>query len=155
LAKQAITEEHPKGIAGIDSADDVYKWKTTDSNPKRIISHIDKIDNFQGLSVPILRFRSSLHGPTNNFDRTAKLFSDLISTTELRTKHDIACASVDTIISAENMKEVEELQLHKYGEVELFGIGYTKTKQSIVSPREQLTLWKVRVCIVLSYDFVC
>ena len=140
MAKQAISEEHPKGITGIDSADDVYKWKTTDSNPKRIISHIDKIDNFQGLSVPILRFRSSLHGPTNNFDRTAKLFSDLISTTELRTKHDIACASVVTIISAENMKEVEELQLHKYGEVELFGVGYTKTKQSIVSPREQLTL---------------
>jgi hypothetical protein len=35
---------------------------------------------------------------------------------------------------------VDDLNGHKYGKTSLLGVGYVKTKQSVVSPREQLTL---------------
>lgn len=137
LAKQAVTEDDPGGIGAIDDTADVYKWKVMDSNPNRLVSHIDKIDNFQNNGVPLLRVRSSLRGPKR---KRAECFSELFSTAALRQKWDATNAIVDTIYSAASMKEVEELQGFKYGEVALFGIGYVKTKQSVVSPREQLTL---------------
>ena len=137
LAKQALTEDKPGGIKAIDDSADVYKWRVTDNNPQRLVSHIDKIDNFQKKGVPIVRLRSTLKGPTK---KRAECFGELISSVELRSKYDPTCAIVDTIYSAANLKEVEELQLSKYGKPSLFGIGYVKTKQSVVSPREQLTL---------------
>mmetsp|Transcript_16124 Transcript_16124/g.30392 ORF Transcript_16124/g.30392 Transcript_16124/m.30392 type:complete len:355 (+) Transcript_16124:144-1208(+) len=137
MAKQALTEDNPGGIKAINAADDVYRWKVTDSNPKRLVSHIDKIDNFQNKGVPIVRFRSSLRGPTK---RRAECFSELISVQHLRQKWDVTCAIVDTIYDAASLDEVKKLQKEKYGEPTLFGIGYVKTKQSVVSPREQLTL---------------
>ena len=140
LAKHAITEDKPGGIKAIDDTADVYKWKVTDSNPTRLVSHIDKIDNFQKKGCPLIRFRSSLTGPTDHFDRTAICFSELISVAPLRQKYDPTNDIVDTIYYADNLKELQEIQGDKYGRVTLFGIGYVKTKQSVVSPREQLTL---------------
>ncbi|KAL7527727.1 hypothetical protein ACHAXR_002094, partial [Thalassiosira sp. AJA248-18] len=137
LAKQAIMEDNPGGIKSISDADDVYKWKVTDNNPNRLVSHVDKIDNFQNKGVPLLRFRSTLHGPAKN---RAEMLSELVSVTDMRQRWDATNDVVDTIYSAANMKEVEELQEYKYGEVSLFGIGYVKTKQTVVSPREQMTL---------------
>mmetsp|Transcript_38996 Transcript_38996/g.81988 ORF Transcript_38996/g.81988 Transcript_38996/m.81988 type:complete len:385 (+) Transcript_38996:91-1245(+) len=137
LAKQALTEPNPGGIKAINSSDDSYKWKVTDNNPKRLVSHIDKIDNFQNNGVPLLRFRSSLTGPSK---QRGLCFSELVSTTDLRQKWDATNAFVDTIYSAASLSEVKKLQEGKYGEPKLFGIGFVKTKQSIVSPREQLTL---------------
>ena len=140
LAKQAITEDKPGGINAIDDAADVYKWKVTDSNPNRLVSHIDKIDNFQKKGCPLIRFRSSLTGPTDHFDKTAICFSELISVASLRQKYDPTNDIVDTIYYADNLKELQGIQGDKYGQITLFGIGYVKTKQSVVSPREQLTL---------------
>ncbi|KAL9186103.1 hypothetical protein ACHAXT_005341 [Thalassiosira profunda] len=141
LAEQALTEDSPRGIQAIDAKEDVYKWKTTDSNPKRLVSHIDKIDDFQSKGVPIVRFRSTLHGPMK---KRAEMFSELISDLELRKRWDVAVAQVETPYNAASFDEVEKLQEHKYGKVGLFGIGYVKTKQSVVSPREQLTLCAVQ-----------
>ena len=84
-------------------------------------------------------FRSSLTGPSNTKQR-AICFSELVSTGDLRQRWDATNAIVDTIYNAANLKELEDIQEHKYGELALFGIGYVKTKQSVVSPREQLTL---------------
>lgn len=137
LAKQAFEQENPGGIKAIGKGDDAYKWKLTSSNPNRLISHIDKIDNFQNHGVPLLRFRSTLHGPTK---KRGECFSELVSVTSLRQKWDIGNAMVDTIYSAADLKEIETLQGSKYGVPSLFGIGYVKTKQSVVSPREQMTL---------------
>ena len=43
------------------------------------------------------------------------------------------------------MKEIDSYQANKYGETSLFGIGYVKSKQSVVSPREQLTMCGLQV----------
>lgn len=137
LAKQAITEDNPGGINSVNNTADVYKWKNIDSNPNRLISRIDKIDNFQNKGVPLIRFRSTLQGPAK---QRVLCFSELVSTADLRQKWDATNAIIDTIYSAADTKEVEDLQGNAYGEASLFGIGYCKTKQSVVSPREQLTL---------------
>ncbi len=139
LAKQALTDQ-PGGIKSIDKSADVYKWKVIESSPNRLVSHIDKIDNFQQKGVPILRFRSTLHGPTT---KRSECFSELISITALRHKWDITNDLVDTIYSAANLTDIQQYIGEEYGEISLFGIGYVKTKQSVVSPREQLTLCAV------------
>ncbi len=46
---------------------------------------------------------------------------------------------VDELYSGD-LDEVKKRQTDDYGEPSMFGIGYVKTKQSVVSPREQLTL---------------
>lgn len=137
LARQALTEDKPGGIKDISSADDVYKWKVISESPKRLVSHIAKIDNFQDLGVPLQRFRSTLRGPSK---KRALCFSELVSVTDLRQKWDATCAAVITTYSAADLDEVKKCQGCKYGDPELFGIGYVRTKQSVVSPREQLTL---------------
>mmetsp|Transcript_16319 Transcript_16319/g.29604 ORF Transcript_16319/g.29604 Transcript_16319/m.29604 type:complete len:300 (+) Transcript_16319:60-959(+) len=139
LARQAMTEDNPGGIKAIDNAADVYKWKVTDSNSKRLVSHIDKIDNFQDKGVPLMRFRSTLHGPLK---KRGECFSEIISVPDLRQKWDTTNAIFDTIFSAASLDEVRKHQGNKYGEPSVFGIGYVKTKPSfVVSPREQLTLF--------------
>lgn len=140
LAKQALTLDQPGGIKSIDKSDDIYKWKVTENSPNRLVSHIDKIDNFQHKGVPLLRVRSTLHGPTT---KRAECFSELISVAALRHKWDVTNDLVDTIYSAANLTDVQQYMGKEYGELSLFGIGYVKTIQSVVSPREQLTLCAV------------
>ena len=45
----------------------------------------------------------------------------------IRQRWDATNAIVDTIYNAANLKELEDIQEHKYGELALFGIGYVKT----------------------------
>lgn len=139
LARQAIEENRPLGISAIDNdSADVYKWKLLDSSPDKLVSRVEKIDNFQNMGVPLLRLRSTLKGPKK---KRGLAFSELISTTELRSKWDATIAKVDTTYSAKDARnDITKFQGGKYGEATLFGIGYVKTKQSVVSPREQLTL---------------
>ena len=138
LAKQAFTDDNPGGFQAVKSSDDVHKWKVTDNTPKRLVSHVDKIDNFQNNGVPLLRLRSTLHGPAK---KRGLCLSGLICEQDLRRRHDATCDIVDTIYSAASLDDVKELQANaRYGEPTLFGVGYTKTKKSVVSPREQLTL---------------
>jgi hypothetical protein len=138
LARQALNEEKPPGIKAIDDAADVYKWKNTERHPNnRLISQVDKIDNFQNHGVPLIRVRSTLHGPSK---MRGECFSELISTTELRHKWDATNNIVETIYSAADLDDIKRLQGDGYGECSMFGVGYVKTKQSVVSPREQMTL---------------
>ena len=141
LARQALTEDRPLGIKAINGTSDAYKWKVTDDSSSRLVSHIDKIDNFQNKGVPLLRFRSTLHGPPK---KRALCFAELISVADLRHKWDATSDLVETVYSAD-VKEVDKFHGHKYGETSLFGIGYVKTKQSVVSPREQLTLCGLQI----------
>eukprot|EP00804_Cyclotella_cryptica_P012167 CCRYP_009851-RA/>CCRYP_009851-RA protein AED:0.04 eAED:0.04 QI:204/1/1/1/1/1/3/262/365 len=137
LAKQAFKHENPAGISAIDNDADVYKWRVTDSfNPNKLVKEIDKIDNFQNKGVPIIRFRSTLHGPEK---KRGECFAELITTAELRHQWDATNDIVDEIYSGD-LEELKKCQDPKYGTPSMFGIGYVKTKQSVVSPREQLTL---------------
>lgn len=144
LVKQALHDEKPQGIKAVDDSADFYKWKNTERHPGKLISQVDKIDNFQNNKVPLIRVRSSLRGPSK---KRGECFSELISTPELRHKWDATNNIVDTVHSAENLQDIKQLQGDKYGEPSMFGVGYVKTKQSVVSPREQLTL-----CGVQNFD---
>lgn len=137
LAKQALNEKNPGGINAISKEDDACKWKVTDSfNPNRLVKEIDKIDNYQNNGVPIVRLRSSLSGPEK---RRGECFAELITTEELRHQWDATNDIVDEIYAGD-LEEVKKYQDPKYGTPSMFGIGYVKTKQSVVSPREQMTL---------------
>ena len=141
LVKQALHEENPRGISAIDDAADVYKWKHMERHPNKLISQVDKIDNFQGHGVPLIRVRSTLRGPSK---QKGIYFSELISTAELRQKWDATNKIVDTIYNAADINDIKKFQGDEYGEPVLFGVGYVKTKQSVVSPREQMTLCGVQ-----------
>ena len=134
LAKQALTEDKPLGIKAIDPTDDVYKWKLLGDSASRLVSHVDRIDNYNNKGLPLVRLRSTLHGPLK---KRAECFSELISVPNLRHKWDPTSDLVDTVYSAD-VKEIDIFQNYTYGETSLFGVGYVKTKQSVVSPREQL-----------------
>ncbi|KAL3774631.1 hypothetical protein ACHAW5_009574 [Stephanodiscus triporus] len=141
LARQALSESNPLGIKAINNTSDVYKWKVMADSSCRLVSHIDKIDNFQKKGVPLVRFRSTLHGPVK---KRAECFSELISVANLRHKWDPTSDLVETVYSAD-VKEVDKFLGNKYGETSMFGIGYVKSKQSVVSPREQLTLCGLQI----------
>ena len=78
LARQALSGgiPPPGGIRAIDDESDEYRWKVVEDGPDKLVSHIDKIDNFRGRGVPIVRFRSTMRGPTR---KRAECFSELIS----------------------------------------------------------------------------
>lgn len=113
----------------------------TDSyNPNRLWKEIDKIDKFGDKIPPMIRLRSTLHGPNK---RRGETFSDVFSKQELRNQWDIANDVVDEIYSG-NLDELRQYQHEKYGTCSMIGVGYVKTKQSVVSPREQMTLCGVQ-----------
>ena len=45
------------------TAPDGYKWKKVEKNKRKMVHSIDKIDNFQDLGPPLLRWRASMEGP--------------------------------------------------------------------------------------------
>eukprot|EP01083_Nonionella_stella_P212279 766790_1 len=63
LASMALDGER----GGFGVADSQYtsnlKWKKIEANKNKLVHKIDKIDNFQGLGCPIVRFRSTIEGP--------------------------------------------------------------------------------------------
>lgn len=84
----------------------------------------------------MVRLRSTLEGPKK---RRGEMFADIFSTEELRHQWDITNDVVGEIYSG-NLEELNQYQDEKYGTSSMFGIGYVKTKKSVVSPREQMTL---------------
>ena len=87
-----------------------------------------------------MRFRSTFHGPQK---RRGETFADVFSTQELRHQWDITNDVVDQIYYGD-LTELKQLQDKKYGTPSMFGVGYVKTLQSVVSPREQMTLCGVQ-----------
>lgn len=60
-----------------------YKWKKIESNKKKTVHQVDKIDNFQNLGPPLLRWRASMEGPLHGL-----LFANFIMDVEKRQKWD-------------------------------------------------------------------
>jgi len=117
------------------------QWKTIESNKRRIVHQIQKIDNFQGKPAPIIRFRSSLKGPC-----VGECFGNFIMDLEERKKWDPQIAQVYEIhpifdLDAANIA----MGFGKYGECSRLGVGYCQTKANFgITPREQLTLCGVQ-----------
>jgi hypothetical protein len=109
-----------------------------ESNKRKTVFQLDKIDNFQGLPAPILRFRSSMEGPC-----VGEYFARFIMDLEERKKWDAQIAQVYERFPIYDLDAVNiAMGFGKnYGECCRLGVGYCQTKGNFaVPPREQLTL---------------
>lgn len=117
------------------------KWKNVSTNKRQVIHHIDKIDNFQGLGCPIVRFRSSLKGPCIG-NSIGNKFASFIMDLDERKKWDPQILEVDETYPIYDTEAANlAMGVGKYGDCAKLGIGYCQTKSNIVvDGREQLTL---------------
>ena len=128
-----------KSTGGFEAIDDVkrsdMKWKTVEENRRRTVHKIEKLDEFQNVKTPLLRFRSSIQGPC-----IGERFSNFIMDLDERKKWDDQVARVEEIYPIDDLDIVNSLlnDREKYGMCTRVGVGYTQTKSGIISPREQL-----------------
>jgi len=142
LARVVLDGEDMTGRRGLDSIDyneanNELLWKQVESNKRRPLHMIEKIDNFQGLPAPLLRFRAHMEGPC-----LGQVFSNFLTTTEYRAKWDASIAKVYCKYPVDDLDAVNiAMGFGKYGDCSEFGVGYCQTKPSFgVDSREQLTL---------------
>ncbi len=113
-----------------------FKWKKQESNKRKTVHRIDKIDDFQGLGCPCVRFRSSLKGPC-----VGMKFVQYIVNLQERSKWDPQIELVEEIYPSYDVAAANIAMNLEYGDCLMFGIGYTRTKPYLmIDGREQLTL---------------
>lgn len=130
-------------IGGFKSIDDgswpkeLGTWKKIESNPKKTVHLIDKIENFQNLGCPIVRFRASIKGPCSG-TKMAEFIMDLSE----RKKWDPQIEDVDEIYPIYDTDSANlAMGVGRYGDCSKLGVGYCQTKANIITDgREQLTL---------------
>lgn len=134
------------GFAKVDDTPiEGLPWKNLEKKKRKLVHQVDKIDNFQNLGPPLLRWRSSMKGPCNG-----KAFAEFIMNTERRRSWD---PQVDNVCELYPMNDLDAANIAmgfgKYGDCQTLGVGYTLTKQHPlgISPREQLTL-----CGIQNFD---
>jgi len=142
LAKKVL-ESHGNNANDSDLSQEPLKWKTIESNKKRFLHSIHKVDNYLGLGPPLLRFRATIDGPC-----LGTPFADFIMSLEEREQWDDQIAQVDELFPIDASSATEFLGEDKYGDCSQIGVGYCQTKSAFgISPREQLT-----VCGVQNFD---
>jgi len=132
---QAIDDTDPEGM----------QWKKVERNKKRTVYQIDKIDNFQNLGPPLLRFRASLEGPIHG-----GMFASFMMSTQKRLEWDPQIDQVGEIYPINDLDAANiAMGFGKFGDCRKLGVGYTLTKKHPIgiSPREQLT-----ICGVQNFD---
>lgn len=162
LARSVISGAERPGFAGIDdacefsseelvpmarpvfltrlhlsTATENMKWKTAEKNKRRTVHQIDKIDNFNGIPAPILRFRSSLKGPC-----IGECFAKYIMDLDERKKWD---AQIEQVYEIHPIRDLDYANIAmgfgRFGDCSRLGVGYCQTKANLgISPREQLIL---------------
>jgi hypothetical protein len=137
LAKLVMEGDSSGGFASInDSATyPELKWKKVEENKRKTVHRIDKADKFQSVKTPLLRFRSTMKGPC-----VGERFSNFIMDLEERKKWDDQVANVEEMYPIDDLDAVNAVLSEKHGTCTRVGVGYTQTKQGIISPREQLIL---------------
>lgn len=112
------------------------KWKKVESNKKRTVHLIEKIDNFKGFGAPILRFRSSMQGPCDG-----EAFANFIMNLDDRKKWD---SQIDNVVEAYPVHDLDSANIamgFKYGDCSRLGVGHCVTKANLgIDAREQLTI---------------
>jgi hypothetical protein len=124
------------------------KWKTVESNKRRTVHQIDRIDNFQGHQAPIVRFRSTLDGPcvSECFAKSPSFvgesFASFVMNLEDRKKWDAQIEQVYEIYPINDLDWANiAMDFGRYGDCARLGVGYSQTKANLgITPREQLTL---------------
>jgi hypothetical protein len=102
-----------------------------------VIHQIDRLDNFQGHSAPMLRFRSSIEGPTVG---AGEFFGMLIMDLEQRKKWDAQINDVYELYPINDLDSANiAMGFGRNGDCSKLGVGYCKTKANLgITPREQL-----------------
>jgi hypothetical protein len=142
LARSVMNGQNPfkhgessRGFAAIDDTSDL-KWKRVESKKQNTVHQIDRIDNYNGLSVPLMRFRASLPGPC-----VGEYFGRFIMDLESRKKWDAQIEHVDEIYPIEDLDGANIAMGfgRQYGDLTRMGIGYAQTKAAVgITPREQM-----------------
>lgn len=137
LAKQVLEGGADGGFANIEKNPPDMNWKVLESNKRRTVHQIDKIDNFQNLNCPIVRFRSSLKGPC-----VGEKFAGFVMNLDERKKWDHSIEDVDEIYPIYDMAHANlAMGMGRYGDCVRMGVGYCQTKANLVATaREQLIL---------------
>jgi len=126
---------------GFDHVDDSWpsnlKWKNMEKNKRKTVHQIDRIENFQNLGSPILRFRSSLKGPC-----VGECFASFIMNLEERQKWDPQIEQVREEYPIYDLDTANiAMGFGKFGDCSRLGVGYCQTKANLgITAREQLTL---------------
>lgn len=101
-----------------------------------LFKKIEKIDNFKGRGCPVVRFKSSLRGPCIGMK-----FVEYITDLKERSQWDPQIDTVYQKYPAYDTASANIAMDFRYGDCQVLGIGYTKTKSYlVVDGREQLTL---------------
>ncbi|KAG7356013.1 hypothetical protein IV203_000699 [Nitzschia inconspicua] len=125
----------PRGFRALQHSESL-PWKTIETSRRGPVSHIDRIDNFNGLDAPLLRFRATLDGPCVA-DPLASLIMDL----EERSKWDIQIQDVFEAHTIQDLPSANAAIGFAYGDCYRLGVGYCRTKKNLgIDSREQLTL---------------
>lgn len=138
LAKLVMEGNSEGGFAAIDdkSHHPELRWKKVEANDRNAVHRIDKLDSFQNVKTPLLRFRSSIQGPC-----IGERFSNFIMDLEERKKWDDQIAYQEELYPIDDMDAIDAmLDTDRFGKCVRVGVGYVRTKQGIISPREQLIL---------------
>lgn len=129
--------EDQRGFAAIqDSWSKDLKWKNIESNKRRTVHQVQKIDNFGGLKPPMIRCRATLEGPC-----VGEAFADMIMSTNERKKWD---SQIEYVYEAYPIHDLDSVNIgmgFKYGDCSRIGVGHCLTKSNMgIDAREQLTL---------------
>jgi hypothetical protein len=139
LAKQVMGGNSEGGFAAIDDKSHYpeLRWKKVEANDRNTVHRIDKLDSFQNVKTPLLRFRSTIQGPC-----IGERFSNFIMDLEERKKWDDQIAYQEELYPIDDMDAIDNMlgDTDKFGKCVRVGVGYVRTKQGIISPREQLIL---------------
>lgn len=133
----ALTRSSFLSLFPLPIAPSGYKWKNVEKNKNKVVRQIDRIDNFQNLGPPLLRWRASMTGPCDGL-----LFADFIMNTDKRRRWDPQIESVSEMYPIIDLETANIAMGNKFGDCLKLGAGYTLTKSHPIgiSPREQLTL---------------
>jgi hypothetical protein len=125
-----------RGFEAVAGSDHDQMWKTIETNRRGPVTRIDRIDSFNGLEAPLLRFRGSLEGPCE-----ADLMASLIMDLEERSKWDIQIEDVYEALSFHDLAAANAAMGFAYGDCYRLGVGYCRTKKNLgIDAREQLTV---------------
>jgi hypothetical protein len=134
------------GFAAVDETSPAgMQWKKVESNKRKLVHQIDKIDNFQNLGPPLMRWRASMQGPCHGMK-----FAEFIMNAQRRQSWDPQIDNVSELYPINDLDAANiAMGCGKFGDCQKLGVGYTLTKPHPIgiSPREQLTL-----CGIQNFD---
>ena len=139
LAKAVMEGNSEGGFNAIDdkSHHPELLWKKIEANDRSTVHRIDKMERFQNVKIPLLRFRATINGPC-----IGEKFSNFIMDLEERKKWDDQIAYQEELYPIDDVGVVDEMHgdVGRFGKCVRVGVGYVRTKQGILSPREQLII---------------